>query len=219
MSWEIKVPFQDRSQTITEALEANVDQALEGEDRDIAFQLFLTTDFKTLGELIDHVESLDADGRRQLLNKKRAELGLESVEDVDAHRRFETANRNLRPGRDAEGRIFQGCHAANCHAVPLDEQGRPVPVPDRRWWCDRLKDQAGPDDHLPPDDLHPRLDLATMRLLPSKAEEERALAEDRKREEAAREREQLRREESERLRKLEEEYRATLKLPVGWGPQ
>ena len=51
------------------------------------------------------------------------------------------------------------------------------------------------------------------------AEQERRLDEDRERERKAAAREQRRREEGERLRKLEEEYRAGLKLPAGWGPE
>jgi hypothetical protein len=221
MSWEIRIPYQDRSQTIRDAIEAHVDQSLEGEDRAIAFQLFLTTEFKTLGELIDHVESLDGDGRRRLLNEKRAESGLDSIEDVEGHARFEAANRALRmgPSRDEQGRRFVGCAEPSCNVWPQGPQGEPIAVLDRVWWCDRHKDQAGPDDQLPPDDLQPRIDLATMQLLPSKAEQERLIEEDRKREGAVREREKHRREESERLWKLEEEYRATLPgLPVGWGP-
>ena len=219
MSWEIKVPFQSRDQTIPEAIKAHVDQSLEGEDRDIAFQLLLTTQAKTMGELIDQIESLDGEGRRHLLNRKRAELGLESTEDVEAHRRFETANRNLRPGRDAEGKSFQICAEPNCNAWPQGpEQGEPLAVVDRKWWCDRHKDQAGPDDHLPPEPKYV-IDFATMGLKAVGAEQERLLEEDRKREQKAHERELRRREESERLRKLEEKYRATLKLPTGWGPE
>ena len=192
MSWEIKIPFQSRDQTISEAIEAHVDQSLEGEDRAIVFQLFLTSEFKTLGELIDHIESLDADGRRELLNKKRAELGLESVEDVEAHRRFEMANRRLRPGRDAEGKLFQGCAEPNCNAWPQDEQGQPIPVADRRWWCDRHRTRRDPTTTCRPSRSRNRLRDHGLDALG--AEQERLIEEDRKREEAAA-REQRRREE------------------------
>ena len=43
MTWEIKIPFQSRDQTIREALQAaGVDQALDGEDRETAFQLLFS---------------------------------------------------------------------------------------------------------------------------------------------------------------------------------
>ena len=62
------------------------------------------------------------------------------------------------------------------------------------------------------------LDYETMSLKAVGAEQERLLEEDRERERKAAAREQRRREEAERLGKLEEQYRATLKLPVGWDP-
>jgi hypothetical protein len=69
---------------------------------------------------------------------------MESLADKEGHRAFEIANRNLRPGRDAEGRILQGCHAANGQAVPLDEHGHPIPVADGRWWCDQHRPRRDP---------------------------------------------------------------------------
>ena len=138
---EIRIPFQDRAQTVADAIACNVDRALDGEERDIAFQLLLDSPpSQTMGELFDR---LDADGR-ELVNKARSELGLESVEELEAHQAFEAANRNLPPSRDAEGRIFQACHAENCNNFPTGELGEPISVPDRRWFCDQHRDQAGP---------------------------------------------------------------------------
>ena len=220
MSWEINIPFQDRSQTIREAIEAHVDQALEGEDRDVALQLLLTSGFKTVGELIDHVEALDADGRRDLLDEARTAAGLDTVEDAEAHARFEAANRALRtrPSYDEHGRRSVLCAEANCNAWPQGEQGEPLLVADRIWWCDRHRHLAGPEDHLPEEPKY-TIDPHTFAVTAVGAEKERLLAEDEKLRRNAEEREQRRREESERLGKLEEQYRATLKLPVGWGPQ
>ena len=153
-----QIPYQDRAQTVADAISSNVDRALEGEERDIAFQvLFDSPPSQTMGELFDR---LDADGR-EMVNKARSELGLESVEEVEAHQAFEAANRSLPPSRDAEGRIFQSCHAANCQVFPLGEHGEPISVADRRWWCGQHRDQAGPDDHLPPE-VEYVLDFATM---------------------------------------------------------
>lgn len=209
MSWEIKIPFQSRDQTISEALAAGVDQAIErGEDRDVTTQILLNSS-GTMGELIDHLGSLDAEGQRRVLDGARKAAGLEASEDIDSRERFQRHNRALPPGRDADGRQFVGCAEPNCMARPLDEMGAPVPVTDRVWWCDRHKDQAGPDDHLPPDDLRPRFDPMTMQLLPSMAEEKRLKEEDRKREEAARERRERRerrRQESEALDAVKRRY-------------
>jgi hypothetical protein len=201
----IAIPYQSREQTITEALAAGVERALEGEERDVATWLLLQAKQETMGQLLDHVESLDEDGRRRLLDKARTAAGLDTVDDAEAHRRFEMANAALPPGRDAEGKVFQGCAAKNCNAFPQDELGIPTPVADRVWWCGRHKDQAGAEDHLPPE-VRYVLDPATMSPRAVGAERERLLEEDRERERKAAEREQLRREEAERLANLEREW-------------
>ncbi len=92
--FEIKIPYQSRGQKVSEALAAGVDRAVErGEDRDVVTSLLVqAAGFKNMGALIDHVESLDAEGRRDLLNKARAGVGLDTVEDVQAHRTFIRAN-------------------------------------------------------------------------------------------------------------------------------
>ena len=152
MSWEIAIPFQSRDQTIREAIEAHVDQALEGEDRDIAFQLLLHTQARRWASWSTTIESLDTEGQRRVLDGARKAAGLEATEDIDDRERFERYNRALPKGRDAEGRSFQICAEPNCNAWPQGpEQGEPLAVADRKWWCDRHKDQAGPDDHLPPE--------------------------------------------------------------------
>ncbi len=212
---EIQIPYQDREQTLADAIACNVDRALDGEERDIAFQvLFDSPPSQTMGELFDR---LDADGR-DMANKARSELGLESVEEVEAHQAFEAANRNLPPSRDAEGRIFQACHAENCNNFPTGELGEPISVSDRRWWCDQHRDQATAEDHLPPEPEYV-LDMQTMSLKAVGAEQERLLEEDRKLQEKARERTERQRAEGERLAKLEDEYQATLKPPVGFAPR
>ena len=199
---EIQIPYQDRAQTLADAIACNVDRALDGEERDIAFQvLFDSPPSQTMGELFDR---LDADGR-DIVNKARSELGLESVEEVEAHQAFEAANRNLPPSRDAEGRIFQSCHAANCQVFPLGEHGEPVSVPDRRWWCDQHGDQAGPEDHLPPEPEYV-LDMRTMSLKAVGAERERLLEEDRQLVEKARERQERQRQEAEALDSVQQRY-------------
>jgi hypothetical protein len=56
-------------------------------------------------------------------------------------------------GRDESGAAFMGCAAEGCNAMPLGPGGAPITVQDRRWWCDRHRDQAGEHDHLPLDDV------------------------------------------------------------------
>ena len=92
MSWSLPIPFQSRDQTVIEALANRVERALPVEERPVATQLLLSAEQKTIGELCDYVESLDGAGRRRLLNKARRAVGLDSIEDVEAHMKFENAN-------------------------------------------------------------------------------------------------------------------------------
>lgn len=55
MSFEIQIPYQDRSQTIADALANGVERALPVEDQPVATQLLLQTSGKTIGELLDRV--------------------------------------------------------------------------------------------------------------------------------------------------------------------
>jgi hypothetical protein len=91
MTWSIQIPYQSRDQTIADALASGVDRAIErGEDRDVVSMLLLqASEFRNMGALIDHVESLDADGRRQLLDRARKDAGLEASEDIDSRENFE----------------------------------------------------------------------------------------------------------------------------------
>jgi hypothetical protein len=184
-------------------------KVLEGDELRVVEQIVsdaLLRGTSKVGDLLSELEKAGPEGRRRIVNQARTGCGLDTLEDEAAHRAFVMANRNLRPGRDAQGKIVQGCHAAGCNAWPQDEQGLPVAVADRVWWCARHKDQAGPDDHLPPDDLHPRLDLATMTLRPSRAEEERLIEEDRKREQKVRERQERQRQEAEAIEAVRERW-------------
>ncbi len=225
MTWEIAVPFQDERDRlhlgeihdlVHEAISDPKEQKVTYE---LLFDLATTSGIDTYGDLLDRLEKVGEDGRRQLVDQARSSLGMESLADEQAHRVFEAANRSLRlrPARDAEGKIFQSCHAPDCNAMPRDEQGCPVPAADRRWFCDQHKDQAEPGDDLPPDDCQPRFDWATMRLLPSKAEEERLRRQEERRQEEQRKRRELKREQAERMRALEEARFAEMvkELPPG----
>ena len=121
MTWEIKIPFQDRSQTIAEALGAGLDHtALEpGEDRDVTTQILLRSSFGTMGELIDHIEALDADGRRELLDKARTAAGLDTVEDAEGHAAFISANRAAMLSRGSRPRFTDR---------PRDDARGPAPL-------------------------------------------------------------------------------------------
>jgi hypothetical protein len=206
---EVRVPFPDPlspDDLVVEVVDAaRRSPDLSEEERDLTEALVfraMERGTTTAAELAEELHGPDA---RRIVDEARKSIGLDTIADEEAHQRFDAANRALPPGRDAEGKIFQGCAAKNCNAYPQDELGVPTPVADRVWWCDRHKDQAGPEDHLPPEARYV-LDPATMSPRAVGAERERLLEEDRERERKAAEREQLRREEAERLGNLEREW-------------
>jgi hypothetical protein len=217
---EIQIPHRHRDDRVLDVVDCARELGMDGEDlavtEAIAFDA-LERGLLRVGDLLDHVENLGPDDRRRLLDRARLGAGLKTVEATEGESRYEMANQALRPGRDADGKLFQPCASPGCVAYPND-QGIPTAVRDRIWWCDRHRDQAGPEDHLPPDDLHPRLDPATMRLLPSRAEEERMRREEARLAEARRERDEQRRRERAELARVEQRYRENAR-PIniaGW---
>jgi hypothetical protein len=94
----------------------------------------------------------------------------------------------------------------NCLTYPLSDQGVPVPSAAARWFCEQHEGLAEPGDLDPPEDLYPRIDFATMKLLPSKAVEEQERRQWEHHLEEQRKRDEAKRQDGERLRKLEEEW-------------
>jgi hypothetical protein len=154
----------------------------------------------------DLFEELKGNGRRRIVDAARESIGMPTVDAEEADLEFKRVNRmHVGTGRDADGLAFMGCAAENCHAYPLNEMGVPSRVPDRVWWCARHKDQAGPDDHLPPEPDY-FIDPATMALRAAPALQARLLKEDEERVRKAAEREQRRREEAKALAEVRDRY-------------
>jgi hypothetical protein len=208
---ELRIAYQDEGDQILDAIDA-ARATLDGDELRVTEQLIRQAleqrSVTRVGDLLEELEQVGQTGRRRLVDEARTSLGMKTLDAEKADREFKRVTRTLvGSGRDADGRIFQVCAAEDCLVYPLSEQGVPIPVPDRRWWCDRHKDQADPDDHLPPEPKYV-LDFATMSPRAVGAERERLLEEDRERERKAAERTRLRREEGERLWKLEQEWQA-----------
>jgi hypothetical protein len=157
-----------------------------------------------VGDLLEELEQVGPTGRRRLVDQARQSLGMRTLGAEEADEAFKRNRATMPP---SEGPGFQVCAAENCNVYPLSELGVPIEVADRVWWCARHKDQAGPEDHLPPEPKY-AWDMATMSLRAIGKERERLLEEDRERERKAAERTRLRREEGERLWKLEQEWQA-----------
>ncbi len=172
-------------------------EVLEGDDlrvvEQVAYDAMVRGKTK-VGDLLGELEAAGPDGRRRIVDQARENLGMMSLADEEGHRAFEVANRALRmrPSYDEHGRRSVVCAEANCNAWPQGEQGEPLPVADRVWWCDRHRHLAGPEDHLPPEPKY-EIDPHTFAVTAVGAEKERLLAEDEKLRRGAEEREQRRR--------------------------
>ena len=130
---EIRIPYQDEGDQILDAIDA-ARKTLDGDELRVTEQVVydaLSRGTTRVGGLLTELESAGSDGRRQLVDRARQSFGMKTVGEEEADAKFELENANLPPGRDAEGRCFQGCAAENCNAYPMDEQGVPIPVPDR----------------------------------------------------------------------------------------
>ena len=150
--------------------------------RQIVFSAQIDSGFRSAGELLDHLDSLDPAERRKLLNKARVDVGLEDTDAVDARRRIETeiTRVHLDPG-------LQVCHAADCNAMPLTETGGWRSVRCRRWFCAAHEHLADPGDL---DDLGTGVKLSPAGVLvpdiPAEDEREAAADESRRRQQQAR---------------------------------
>jgi hypothetical protein len=204
---EVRVPFPDPIEpehTIADVHDAiRKSPELNDDERQVANAIAYKALERGTTRAAQLVAELEGAGARGIGDRARESIGMKTIAEEEADAKFERENANLPPGRDAEGRCFQGCAAEDCNAYPLNEMGVPVKVVDRIWWCDRHKDEAGPDDHLPPEVKYV-IDPATMSLKAVGAERERLLEEDRERERKAAEREQQRRREAEALAEVQD---------------
>jgi hypothetical protein len=217
---QLQIPYQSRDQTISDAIAANVDRALEGEDRRITFRLLFDSRFQTMGQLLDHVSALDTDGRRRLLNQARTGCGLPTVEQEKAQRAVEATNRSLAGSvrRDGQGRAFQICGEPGCGNFPVDPAtGQHMPTDAKRWYCEEHR--AGHEAEMEPWSMGLRYSPSGALEFSGDAETEaRRLETEAKSRAVVREvREAERREEAEALAGLEAEALAQLRreLPEG----
>lgn len=100
----------------------------------------------TAGELLDHLDALDPAARRAMLDRARADCGMDSTGAVEARER--AAQPTLT--RTSGDMGLQACHAAGCATYPTTDAGSWRPVNVRRWFCPQHVDQAQPGDLDPP---------------------------------------------------------------------
>jgi hypothetical protein len=207
VSPQIRVPFPEPikpEHTITDVIDLiRKSPELDDEERDVARAIAFKAPERGTVRAAELVRELEGAGARTIVDEARTSIGLRTIAEEEADRDFEMRSAGLRPGR-TDGKAVQQC--PHCSAVSSTPEGALRPTHEKRWHCDRHRHLAEPGDLEPPDDLHPRIDFATMKLVPSKATEERERREWEHTREELRKRDEAKRQEGERLRKLEEEW-------------
>jgi hypothetical protein len=148
--WTIRIPHRDSASPVTEI--ADSARVLPEAERDVARQLALLLavghDCRTVGDALHVVETADPAARRALLDQARQRADLPTTAEVEAHERFEHANRAA-SARASTNSSWQLCHAADCNAVPMNELGVPCETLVRRWFCPTHEHLAADGDMEP----------------------------------------------------------------------
>jgi hypothetical protein len=148
-SWSLKLPMRDPDEPLDVDAITDLPQALEaGSDRQIARELLFAArldGIETVGQLHDMIERLSGPERRQLLDRARERVGLDTTETIDARVRVEVATRNARLAGSSES-PWQICAEPTCREIPINDLGAPIPVDVRRWWCRAHRGQSQPAD-------------------------------------------------------------------------
>ena len=95
--WSISIPHRHANDSLVEV--AGLARHLDGDDRLVARAVALGArldGLTTAGELLDHLEGLEPVERRALLDRARAEVGLESTIEIDWRQQFEALQRTSR---------------------------------------------------------------------------------------------------------------------------
>jgi len=148
---KVRVPYRSRDDSLVDvgAAARVIDDRVERETvRELAAQAHAAGD-RTAGDLIDRIERADPAQRRAIVNRARSAAGLQTIEQVDAIRRWEAAQpeESSAPPRDESGFSFQLCHEPKCSAGPIEPStGLPAKTPARKWWCEQHRHLAADMD-------------------------------------------------------------------------
>jgi hypothetical protein len=205
--------YQDRDQPLDAAALDELPRAIEDrEEREVVRQFLVNAKLdgdQTMGDVLRRFEDASPAGIRAIVDEARAGVGLDTLDDHEAHEKFVAHNAALRTGpqRDRLGRAHQVCAAEDCTVHEVDASGVWVPVPHSRYWCRAHVDQAQPGDldPIPP----ARINLATMSPCVSPQEQRRLQAEQDQLRQGDRARAERRKAEAEAVRKARANYEAT----------
>src|SRR5215218_10446999 len=144
MSWEIRIPFADRSESLVDVIGHMGD--LPVEDRDVVREIVVSArldGMHTAGELLDRLEAMEPHERRELLDAARGAVGLEPTSTVDARVPTMAITVSDDPG-------VQACHYPGCSQIPVTSYGAIRLVDSKRWHCPEHEAYAKSGDMDPP---------------------------------------------------------------------
>ncbi len=218
--YELHIPHRGPDQPVLDAID-DTRLALEGDDRAVARGVLterLLAGDETVGEVIEHLESVSSEERRAIADRAREDAGLLSFTEVEKNqelariRRWPPKPPSPPPAKDR----IQTCHAEGCEEVSSRPGWGPSPTPVRKWWCPRHRDQAAPGD-LDPPKPSVRVDrFGHWREPPHVEKFYSELYSKMAREFEESEAQKVA--ERERIAKLEVEHRGTLRPPAGFRP-
>lgn len=121
--WTIQIPFRSRSDSLSDVANARLLPGTD-EDRETVLNLVLQArldGLATAGDLLNRLDAMAPGQRRQLLDRARAEAGLESTGEADARKQREV---HAPPGNP-------GCKCAMPMAARSSRP--PTTASSRRW--------------------------------------------------------------------------------------
>jgi hypothetical protein len=149
VSWQLRIPYHDRDEPLNARTIWELPKLLDSdEDARVTRELLAIVRVcgaKTVGQVVDLVESLDAADRRLYLDACRKSAGFRTATEIDGQAAYERANA---AGRARGNPMLQRCHYPGCDAVPLTEIGSLAETKVRRWHCPEHVGFAGPTDML-----------------------------------------------------------------------
>jgi hypothetical protein len=95
VSWELQIPFRDRSEPLDVDAFTDLPGYLDSADRGVLRHVLIGARLRgarTVGDLLDELAGASPQRRRELLDEARVEAGLPTTEEVDAEARFRRAN-------------------------------------------------------------------------------------------------------------------------------
>ena len=134
-TWQLHPPYPSRGEELNAETIWTLSRQLDGEDALVTRELLALSyrvGARTLGTVLDIVESLDADDRRLYVDACRKSAGLKTATAIDDERALELAQS---AGSIRGTPMLQTCHHPDCDVIPLTESGGWAEVRTRKWHC------------------------------------------------------------------------------------